>query len=226
MSRTVIVVLDGFGIGAMPDAGSLRPGDITADTCAHVLDGCRELTGRSLRLPVLRRRCRRSRNRSSRAASKRTSRRPQMPDRRISTRASNRPCHRAQVPHRICDPSRRFPSCSTSEAFAGPTCRNARPSNTSPSQPPLTVATPSTADSSHRRSPRRIARASAAPARLSVLMMLAMDDISYRKCLNRFPAPMRQGCITYRTVPESSYTPRRNHRLLAFGHVSPCDVDH
>ncbi|MCF3963513.1 phosphopentomutase [Streptomyces fuscigenes] len=53
MSRTVIVVLDGFGIGAMPDAGALRPGDVAADTCAHVLDGCRELTGRPLRLPGL-----------------------------------------------------------------------------------------------------------------------------------------------------------------------------
>ncbi|WP_329455424.1 phosphopentomutase [Streptomyces sp. NBC_01497] len=53
MSRTVIVVLDGFGVGAMPDAGALRPGDITADTCGHVLDGCHELMGRPLRLPGL-----------------------------------------------------------------------------------------------------------------------------------------------------------------------------
>ncbi|SDJ71355.1 phosphopentomutase [Streptomyces indicus] len=52
-SRTVIVVVDGFGIGAMPDAGALRPGDLRADTCGHVLDhGARGL-GRPLRLPAL-----------------------------------------------------------------------------------------------------------------------------------------------------------------------------
>ncbi|MDX3854430.1 phosphopentomutase [Streptomyces sp. AK02-01A] len=53
MSRTVIVVIDGFGIGAMPDAGTLRPGDLAADTCGHVLDHCREALGRPLRLPAL-----------------------------------------------------------------------------------------------------------------------------------------------------------------------------
>jgi len=51
MSRTVILVVDGFGIGAMPDAGALdtaalgggrrRPGDRTADTLGHLLDHCR-----------------------------------------------------------------------------------------------------------------------------------------------------------------------------------------
>ncbi|MFC7308790.1 phosphopentomutase [Streptomyces monticola] len=46
---TVIVVIDGFGIGAMPDAGTLRPGDLAADTCGHTLDGY----GRPLRLPAL-----------------------------------------------------------------------------------------------------------------------------------------------------------------------------
>lgn len=51
--RTVIVVLDGFGTGAMPDAGALRPGDVTADTCGHVLDHAREEFGRPLRLPAL-----------------------------------------------------------------------------------------------------------------------------------------------------------------------------
>ncbi|WP_307805342.1 phosphopentomutase [Streptomyces spirodelae] len=51
--RTVIVVVDGFGIGAMPDAGALRPGDAAADTCGHVLDHARESLGRPLRLPVL-----------------------------------------------------------------------------------------------------------------------------------------------------------------------------
>lgn len=53
MSTTVIVVIDGFGVGAMPDAGSLRPGDLTADTCGHVLDHCRAELGRPLRLPAL-----------------------------------------------------------------------------------------------------------------------------------------------------------------------------
>ncbi|MGW2472712.1 phosphopentomutase [Streptomyces sp. NPDC001665] len=53
MAKTVIVVIDGFGIGAMPDAGTTRPGDLTADTCGHVLDHCREAFGRPLRLPVL-----------------------------------------------------------------------------------------------------------------------------------------------------------------------------
>lgn len=53
MSRTVIVVIDGFGIGAMPDAGALRPGDAAADTCGHVLDHARGPGGRPLRLPVL-----------------------------------------------------------------------------------------------------------------------------------------------------------------------------
>ncbi len=53
MARTVIVVIDGFGIGAMPDAGVLRPGDLAADTCGHVLDHARTAFGRPLRLPVL-----------------------------------------------------------------------------------------------------------------------------------------------------------------------------
>ncbi|GAA2322855.1 phosphopentomutase [Streptomyces kunmingensis] len=53
MSKTVIVVVDGFGVGAMPDAGALRPGDLAADTCGHVLDRCREAFGRALRLPAL-----------------------------------------------------------------------------------------------------------------------------------------------------------------------------
>ncbi|MET7640720.1 phosphopentomutase [Streptomyces sp. NPDC005438] len=53
MSRTVIVVLDGFGIGAMPDAGALRPGDTSADTCGHLLDHFRRVHDRALRLPAL-----------------------------------------------------------------------------------------------------------------------------------------------------------------------------
>ncbi len=53
MSKTVIVVLDGFGVGAMPDAGVLRPGDTAADTCGHLLDHCRRTRGRALHLPAL-----------------------------------------------------------------------------------------------------------------------------------------------------------------------------
>ncbi|HEV7626162.1 MAG TPA: phosphopentomutase [Streptomyces sp.] len=52
MSRTVIVVVDGLGIGAMPDAGELRPGDRAADTLGHVLDHCRAASYRPLRLPA------------------------------------------------------------------------------------------------------------------------------------------------------------------------------
>lgn len=51
--RTVIVVLDGLGIGAMPDAGALRPGDVEADTLGHLLDRYRADHGRHLRLPAL-----------------------------------------------------------------------------------------------------------------------------------------------------------------------------
>lgn len=46
MAKTVIVVIDGFGVGAMPDAGALRPGDLSADTCGHVLDHARTAFGR------------------------------------------------------------------------------------------------------------------------------------------------------------------------------------
>ncbi|MFG2589725.1 phosphopentomutase [Streptomyces sp. NPDC048438] len=53
MAKTVIVVIDGFGVGAMPDAGALRPGDLAADTCGHVLDHARTAFGRPLRLPML-----------------------------------------------------------------------------------------------------------------------------------------------------------------------------
>ncbi|MFF2650749.1 phosphopentomutase [Streptomyces sp. NPDC058045] len=53
MAKTVIVVIDGFGVGAMPDAGTLRPGDTAADTCGHVLDQAHTPAGRPPRLPVL-----------------------------------------------------------------------------------------------------------------------------------------------------------------------------
>jgi phosphopentomutase len=51
VSRTVIVVVDGLGIGAMPDAGELRPDDRRADTLGHVLANCRAPHGRPPRLP-------------------------------------------------------------------------------------------------------------------------------------------------------------------------------
>ncbi|WP_309251071.1 phosphopentomutase [Streptomyces sp. Amel2xB2] len=51
--RVVIVVLDGLGVGAMPDAGALRPGDLGADTLGHLLDHCHRVHGRHLRLPAL-----------------------------------------------------------------------------------------------------------------------------------------------------------------------------
>ncbi|OKI06752.1 mutase [Streptomyces sp. CB02923] len=53
MSRTVILVIDGFGIGAMPDADVPRPGDAAADTLGHLLDSHRAATGRRLPLPSL-----------------------------------------------------------------------------------------------------------------------------------------------------------------------------
>ncbi|POX37986.1 phosphopentomutase [Streptomyces sp. Ru73] len=52
MSKIVILVVDGFGIGAMPDAGALRPGDAEADTLGHLLDHHRAATGRPLELPA------------------------------------------------------------------------------------------------------------------------------------------------------------------------------
>jgi phosphopentomutase len=53
VSRTVLVVLDGLGVGPMPDAGALRPGDASADTLGHTLDGCRAVSGTALALPAL-----------------------------------------------------------------------------------------------------------------------------------------------------------------------------
>lgn len=36
MGRFIIIVLDGFGIGEMPDVGEVRPADQGANTCAHI----------------------------------------------------------------------------------------------------------------------------------------------------------------------------------------------
>jgi phosphopentomutase len=49
---TVILVIDGFGVGAMPDAGDLRPEDIDADTVGHIAQS-RADSGRPWRLPWL-----------------------------------------------------------------------------------------------------------------------------------------------------------------------------
>ncbi|KAA6213730.1 phosphopentomutase [Streptomyces albofaciens JCM 4342] len=53
MSRIVILVIDGLGVGAMPDAADPRPGDAAADTLGHLLDEHRTATGRRLPLPAL-----------------------------------------------------------------------------------------------------------------------------------------------------------------------------
>jgi phosphopentomutase len=43
MGRFVIIVLDGFGIGEMPDAGFVRPQDKGSDTCRHIFQRMPEL---------------------------------------------------------------------------------------------------------------------------------------------------------------------------------------
>ena len=48
-----ILVLDGFGIGAMPDAAALRAEDATADTLGAVADWSLRERGRPLRIPHL-----------------------------------------------------------------------------------------------------------------------------------------------------------------------------
>jgi len=48
VKRFVVVVLDGFGVGAMNDVPELRPKDVGANTCRHIFDRVR-----SLRLPAL-----------------------------------------------------------------------------------------------------------------------------------------------------------------------------
>ncbi|WBM70978.1 phosphopentomutase [Buttiauxella sp. WJP83] len=48
MSKFVVVVIDSFGVGAMDDVPQVRPEDIGANTCGHILQSCPQL-----RLPVL-----------------------------------------------------------------------------------------------------------------------------------------------------------------------------
>lgn len=46
--RFIIIVLDGFGIGAMPDAAVVRPGDEKANTLRSILEDYPDL-----KLPTL-----------------------------------------------------------------------------------------------------------------------------------------------------------------------------
>lgn len=48
MSKFVVMVIDGFGVGAMDDVPQVRPQDIGANTCGHILQHLPQL-----RLPVL-----------------------------------------------------------------------------------------------------------------------------------------------------------------------------
>lgn len=43
MGRFVVIVLDGFGIGAMADAIKVRPEDVGANTCKHIMEKMPEL---------------------------------------------------------------------------------------------------------------------------------------------------------------------------------------
>ncbi|CNF03071.1 putative mutase [Yersinia mollaretii] len=48
MSKFIVLVIDSFGVGAMPDVAEVRPQDIAANTCAHILQ-----TYPEMRLPHL-----------------------------------------------------------------------------------------------------------------------------------------------------------------------------
>jgi len=50
MSKFIVLVIDSFGIGEMPDVPQVRPQDIGANTCGHILERLPQLD-----LPVLRR---------------------------------------------------------------------------------------------------------------------------------------------------------------------------
>lgn len=53
MSTAAILVVDGFGVGAMPDAGALRPGDVHADTLGSLARWSARERGRLLMVPHL-----------------------------------------------------------------------------------------------------------------------------------------------------------------------------
>lgn len=50
MGTFVVIVLDGFGVGAMADVAEVRPADLGSNTCAHIFE---RVPG--LRLPTLQR---------------------------------------------------------------------------------------------------------------------------------------------------------------------------
>ncbi|EPE4188839.1 phosphopentomutase [Yersinia enterocolitica] len=43
MSKFIVLVIDSFGVGAMPDVSAVRPQDLGANTCAHILQTYPEL---------------------------------------------------------------------------------------------------------------------------------------------------------------------------------------
>lgn len=49
----MIIVLDGFGIGAMPDAGKIRSSDLTANTALSLATWTMESLGRPMQIPYL-----------------------------------------------------------------------------------------------------------------------------------------------------------------------------
>lgn len=51
--KAAILVIDGFGVGAMPDAGALRSGDVVADTLGSLATWARDVRGSALRVPNL-----------------------------------------------------------------------------------------------------------------------------------------------------------------------------
>ncbi|HEY0188072.1 MAG TPA: phosphopentomutase [Cellulomonas sp.] len=53
MSGALVLVVDGLGVGAMPDAGELRPGDVAADTLGSLASWSGRERDRRLRVPHL-----------------------------------------------------------------------------------------------------------------------------------------------------------------------------
>ncbi|MGJ3507348.1 phosphopentomutase [Enemella sp. A6] len=53
LNGLVVLVIDGFGIGAMPDAGELRPEDARADTLGSLVAWSRSERGQQLHIPHL-----------------------------------------------------------------------------------------------------------------------------------------------------------------------------
>lgn len=53
VNNVAVIVLDGFGAGAMPDAGELRHSDLQANTALSLARWCDEVRGRPLAIPNL-----------------------------------------------------------------------------------------------------------------------------------------------------------------------------